>query len=81
MCILSTNLNKILHQFGLVQTQNLTEIFVSAEIPFVNLNLSGISAETKISDLSKSSAEIWLRLETFRESGHRATSAPKQLSL
>ena len=35
----------------------------------MNLNLSRISAETKISDLSKISAEIWLRLETFRESG------------
>ena len=69
MCILSTNLNKMLHQFRLVQTQNLAEILVSAEIPFVNLNLSRISAETKILDLSKISAEIWLRLETFRESG------------
>ena len=69
MCKLSTNLNKMLHQFWLVQTQNLAEILVSAEIPFVNLNLSRISAETKILDLSKISAEIWLRLETFRESG------------
>ena len=32
---------------------NLAEILASAEITFVNLNLSGISAETKISDLSK----------------------------
>ena len=38
MCMLSTNLNKMLHQFWLVQTQNLAEILVSAEIPFVNLN-------------------------------------------
>ena len=45
------------------------EILVSAKIPFVNLNLSRISAETKISDLSKISAEIWLRHETFCESG------------
>ena len=59
----------MLHQFLLVQTQNLAEILVSAEIPFVNLNLSTNSAETKISDLRKISAEIWLRLETFRESG------------
>ena len=69
MCMLSTNLNKMLHQFWLVQTQNLAEILVSAEIPFVNLNLSRNSAEPKISDLRKISAEIWLRLETFRESG------------
>ena len=69
MCILSTNLNKMLHQFWLVQIQNLAAIWVSAEIPFVNLNLSRISAETKILDLSKISAEIWLRLETFCESG------------
>ena len=47
------------------------EIFVSDEIPFVNLNLSRISAETKISDLSEISAEILLRLETFHESGPR----------
>ena len=59
----------MLHQFSWVQTPNLAEILVLAEIPFVNLNLNRISAETKISDLSKSSAEIWLRLETFRESG------------
>ena len=37
----------------------------------MNLNLSRISAETKISDLSKISADIWLRLETFHESGPR----------
>ena len=49
----------------------MSEILVSAEIPFVNVNLSRISAETKISDLSKISAEIWLRLETFREFGPR----------
>ena len=48
-----------------------SEISVSAEISFVNLNLSRISAETKISDLSKISEEIWLRLETFRETGPR----------
>ena len=59
----------MLHQFWLVQTQNLAEILASAEIPFVNLNLSRISAETKILDLSRISAEIWLRLETFHESG------------
>ena len=47
------------------------EIFVSDEIPFMNLNLSRISAETKISDLSEISAEILLRLETFHESGPR----------
>ena len=47
----------------------MAEILVSAEIPFVNLNLSRNSAEPKISDLRKISAEIWLRLETFRESG------------
>ena len=47
----------------------MSEILVSAKIPFVNLNLSRISAETKISDLSKISAEIWLRLKTFCESG------------
>ena len=70
MCMLSNNLNKkMLHQFWLVQTQNLAEILISAEIPFVNLNLSRISAEPKISDLRKISAEIWLRLETFNESG------------
>ena len=43
----------------------MSEILVSAKFPFVNLDLSGISAETKISDLNKISAEIWLRLETF----------------
>ena len=71
MCMLSTNLNKMLHQFRLVQTQNLAEILVSAEISFVNLNLTRNSAEPEISDLRKISAEIWLRLETFRESGPR----------
>ena len=69
MCMLYTYLNRMLHQFLLVQTQNISEILISAKIPFVNLNLSRISAETKISDLSKISAEIWLRLETFCESG------------
>ena len=62
-CYISFDWSRVL------QTQNLAEILVSAEIPFVNLNLSRISAETKILDLSKISAEIWLRLETFRESG------------
>ena len=56
---------------SLVQTQNLADILVSAEIPFVNLNLSRISTKTKISDLSKILAEIWLRLEIFHESGPR----------
>ena len=46
-----------------------SRFLVSAEIPFMTLNLCRISAETKISDLSKISAEIWLRLETFCESG------------
>ena len=77
MCILSTNLNKMLHQVWLVQTQNFAEIFVSAEIPFVNLNLSRISSETKISDLSKISAEIWLSLETFCETGPWSLTFPK----
>ena len=63
----------MLHQLWLVQTQNLAQILVSAEIPFVNLNLSRNSAEPKISDLRKISAEIWLRLETFRESGPRCS--------
>ena len=54
----------------------MSEIFVSAEISFVNLNLSRISAETKISDLSKISTEIWLRLETFRESGPSIFKSP-----
>ena len=69
MCMLYTDLNRMLHQFWLVKSQKLAEILVSAKIPFVNLNLSRISAETKISDLSKISAEIWLTLETFCESG------------
>ena len=49
-----------------------SEILVSAEISFVNLNLSRISPETKISDLSKISDEIWLRRETFCETGPRS---------
>ena len=68
MVQLFTDLNKMLHWFWLVQTWDMSEILVSAEICFVNLNLSKISAETKISDLRKISAEIWLKLETFRES-------------
>ena len=80
MFILYTNFNKMLHQFWLVQTQNLAEILVSAEIPFVNHNLSKISAETKISDLSKISAEIWLRLEIFCESGPLSAHVHRQLS-
>ena len=58
----------------------MAEILVSAEIPFVNLNLSRISAETKILDLSKISVEIWLRLETFRESGVKVNLPPRKIS-
>ena len=43
----------------------MAEILVSAEIPFMNLNLNRISAETKISDLSKISAEICQDLRPF----------------
>ena len=79
--MLYTDLNRMLHQFSLDQTQNMSEILVSAKIPFVNLNLSRISAETKISDLSKISAEIWLRIETFCESGPRFTFLDSRLKL
>ena len=54
----------------------MSEILVSAKMAFVNLNLSRILAEAKIS------AEIWLRLETLCESGsfglmkYKLVSAP-----
>ena len=32
--MLYTDLNRMLHQFVLVQTQNMSEILVSAKIPF-----------------------------------------------
>ena len=56
----------ILYRLSQNMSQNMSEILVSAKITFVNLSLSRISAETKILDLSKISAE------TFRESGPRS---------